>query len=213
METETEKRTFGYIRVSSKTQNEGRQIDALAKEGVLPRDIFIDKQSGKDFSRPGYQRMIQSLQSGDEVVILSLDRLGRNYSEMAKEWNHITNELNCDIRVINYPLLNTSQEENSLDKRFIANLTFQILSYVAEREREEIRSRQKEGIESAKMKGVKFGRKKIPKPDEFDDTYMRVLSREITNREAMEILGLKTNTYYSFVKELTKTEATPSKQS
>lgn len=206
MEKGNEKRTFGYIRISSKSQNESRQTTALTKEGVLPRDIFIDKQSGKDFSRPGYQRMIQSLQSGDEVVILDLDRLGRNYSEMAKEWNYITNELNCDIRVINYPLLSTSQEEKSLDRRFIVNLTFQILSYVAEKEREQLRNRQREGIESAKMKGVKFGRKRIPKPDEFDDTYKRVLSREITNREAMEYLGLKTNTYYSFVKEFTKAE-------
>ena len=212
MEKNTEKRTFGYIRVSSQTQSEARQKDALTKEGVLPRDIFIDKQSGKDFSRPGYQRMIQSLQSGDEVVILDLDRLARNYSEMAKEWNHITNELNCDIRVINYPLLSTTQEEKSLDRRFIANLTFQILSYVAEKEKDAIRNRQKEGIESAKMRGVKFGRNKISRPDGFYETYQRVLSREITNRQAMEELGLKPNTYYSFVKELKKTEATPSKQ-
>lgn len=206
MSKDTEKRTFGYIRVSSKTQNEARQQDALIKEGVLPRDIFLDKQSGKDFSRPAYQRMIQSLQTGDEVVILDLDRLGRNYSEMAKEWNHITNELNCDIRVINYPLLSTSQEEKSLDKRFIANLTFQILSYVAEKEREEIKNRQKEGIESAKIKGVKFGRSKIPKPEKFEETYQKVLRKEITNRQAMEVLGLKPNTYYSFVKGLTKSE-------
>ena len=206
MEKDNEKRTFGYIRVSSRDQNPMRQKDALIKEGILPRDIFLDKQSGKDFSRPSYQRMIQSLQSGDEVVILDLDRLGRNYEEMAKEWNYITNELNCDIRVINYPLLSTSQEEKSLDRRFIANLTFQILSYIAEKEKEQSKSRQKEGIESAKMRGVKFGRSRIPKPEKFDETYQRVLRREITNRQAMEELGLKTNTYYSFVKEFTKAE-------
>ena len=201
MKEQTEKRKFGYIRVSSRTQNEARQRDALLKEGILIRDIFIDKQSGKDFSRPAYQQMIQSLQQGDEVVILDLDRLGRNYSEMAKEWNYITEEKECDIRVINYPLLSTAQEEKTLDKRFIAKLTFEILSYVAEKEREEIKRRQREGIESAKAKGVKFGRIKIPKPEGFDETYQRVLKREITNRQAMSELGLKVNTYYAFVNE------------
>lgn len=207
MDNKTEKRVFGYIRVSSKTQNEARQREALLKEGVLERDIYIDKQSGKDFSRPAYQGMIQSLQPGDELVILDLDRLGRNYQDMAKEWHRITDEKGCDIRVINYPLLNTAQEEKSLDRRFIANLTFEILSYVAQKEREEIKSRQREGIESAKIKGVKFGRSKIPKPEGFDETYQRVLRREITNRQAMEELGLKTNTYYAFVRELAKEKA------
>ena len=203
MKEYTEKRKFGYIRISTKTQNLARQKDALLKEGVYERDIFIDKQSGKDFSRPAYQNMIQSLQPGDEIIILDLDRLGRNYSEMAKEWNYITEEKECDIRVINYPLLSTAQEEKSLDKRFIAKLTFEILSYVAEKEREEIKRRQREGIESAKAKGVKFGRSRIPKPARFDETYERVVRREITNRQAMEELGLKANTYYAFVKERT----------
>lgn len=203
MKEQTEKRNFGYIRVSAKTQNENRQLDALLKEGVLERDIFIDKQSGKDFSRPAYQQMIQSLQPGDEVVILSLDRLGRHYGEMANEWRRITETKNCDIKVINYPLLSTAQEEKTLDRRFIAKLTFEILSYVAEKEREEIRSRQREGIESAKAKGVKFGRTKIPKPEGFEETYQRVLRREITNKKAMSELNLKANTYYAFVKELT----------
>lgn len=203
MKEHTEKRKFGYIRVSSKTQNEARQRDALIKERVLERDIFIDKQSGKDFSRPAYQKMIQSLQQGDEIIILDLDRLGRNYSEMAREWFHITNEIGCDIRVLNCPLLNTAQEEKNLNNRLIANLTFQILSYVAEHEREDIKRRQKEGIESAKAKGVKFGRTKIPKPANFDEIHNRVLLGEITNKQAMSELGLKVNTYYAFVKELT----------
>ncbi len=204
MKEHTEKRKFGYIRVSAKTQNENRQRDALLKEGVLERDIFVDKQSGKDFFRPAYQQMIQSLKQGDEIVILDLDRLGRSYSEMAKEWNYITEEKGCDIRVINYPLLSTAQEEKTLDRRFIAKLTFEILSYVAEKERAEIRSRQKEGIDSAKAKGVKFGRSRIPKPERFDEVYSEVLKKKITNRQAMSELNLKTNTYYSFVKEYTK---------
>ncbi len=201
MDNMTEKRVFGYIRVSSRTQNEARQKDAILKSGVLERDIFIDRQSGKDFSRPAYQQMIQSLRPKDEIVILDLDRLGRNYTEMAKEWFHITNELGCDIRVLNYPLLNTAQQESSFDSRFIANLIFQLLSYIAEKERIEIRDRQREGIESAKARGVKFGRSRIPKPDEFDKVFQRVLRREITSRQAMAELGLKTNTYYSFVRE------------
>ncbi|MBD5547739.1 MAG: recombinase family protein [Lachnospiraceae bacterium] len=203
MKKQTEKRRFGYIRVSSKTQNEGRQRDALLNEGILERDIFIDKQSGKDFSRPAYQQMIQSLQPGDEIVILDLDRLGRSYSEMAKEWNYITEERECNIRVINYPLLNTAQEEKTLDRRFIAKLTFEILSYVGEKEKSEIQRRQREGIESAKAKGVRFGRTKIPRPEGFEGIYQRVLRREITNRQAMRELNLKPNTYYAFVKELT----------
>lgn len=203
MERKTEKRIFGYIRVSSKTQNDARQRDALLKAGVLERDIYFDQQSGKDFARPNYQKMIQALQPGDEVIILSLDRLGRNYQQIAREWNFITSEKGCDIRVLNCPLLNTAQDEKSLNGRFIANLTFQILSYVAEKEREEIRSRQREGIESARIKGVKFGRNRIPKPERFNETYQRVLRREITNRQAMEELGLKANTYYAFVKEYT----------
>lgn len=200
---QTENRRFGYIRVSAKTQNENRQRDALLKEGVLERDIFIDKQSGKDFFRPAYQKMIQPLQPGDEIIILDLDRLGRSYTEMAKEWNYITEDKECDIRVINYPLLNTAQEEKTLDKRFIAKLTFSILSYVAEKEREEIKRRQREGIESAKAKGVKFGRSKIPQPENLEEIYSKVLRREITNRQAMSELGLKPNTYYAFVKKLT----------
>lgn len=201
MNKRREKRILGYIRVSSRTQNEARQRDALKKEGVLEKDIYLDKQSGKDFYRPAYMEMIQSLNPGDEVIVLDLDRLGRNYQEMAKEWHHITNDKGCDIRVLNCPLLNTAQEEESLDRRLIANLTFEILSYVAEKEREEIKSRQREGIESARIKGVKFGRSKIPKPEKFDETYKRVIKKEITNRQAMEELGLKSNTYYAFVKK------------
>ena len=201
MKEQTEKRVFGYIRVSSKAQNEARQRDALLNAGVLERDIYMDKQSGKDFARPRYEQMIQSLQKGDMVVILDLDRLGRNYKNTAKEWYFITREKECDIRVLNCPLLNTTQEQEVLKGRFIANLTFEILSYLAELEREKTNTRQREGIQSAKSRGVKFGRSKIPKPEGFDETYQRVLKREITNRQAMKELGLKPNTYYAFVKE------------
>jgi len=196
----SEKRKYGYIRVSSNYQNQARQRDAILLQGVSERDIFIDRQSGKNFNRPEYQKMISLLRPRDEVVILDLDRLGRSYAEMADEWNYITKDKDCDITVINYPLLNTTLEEKSLDRRFIADIIFQLLSYVAEKEREEIRERQKEGIEAARKRGTKFGRSRIPKPKRFDEVYGEVLKKKITNRQAMSELGLKANTYYAFVR-------------
>lgn len=199
----SEKRRYGYIRVSSKLQNESRQRDAILREGVLERDIFIDKKSGKDFSdRPAFERMMESLCPGDEVVILELDRLGRNYDEMAVVWREITRDKQCDIKVINYPILSTSQgEKESLDNRFLADMVFGILSYVAEKEREEIKERQREGIISAQAQGKRFGRPPIEKPKNFSEVYQRVKSWEITNVEAQRILSLKPSTYYRFVKE------------
>lgn len=198
----SEKRRLGYIRVSSKAQNEDRQRDAILKEGVLERDIFIDKKSGKDFSdRPAFNRMKESLQPGDEVVILDLDRLGRNYDEMAIVWKEITREKECDIRVINYPMLSTVQEADTLDRRFLADMIFSLLSYVAQKEREEIKARQREGIISAQAQGKRFGRPPVEKPKNFSEVYQRVKNWEITNVEAQRILSLKPSTYYRFVKE------------
>ena len=197
-----ERRKYGYARVSSTTQNERRQVDALLSYGVLQRDIFTDKASGRDFSRPEYLKMKSLLCEGDEVVILDLDRLGRTYDQMANEWSEITKTLKCDITILNCPILSTKgQGENSLDARLIADVTFSLLSYVATRERENIRERQREGVESAKKKGVKFGRPRIGKPQGFDAAYEQVLLRKITSRQAMTTLGLKPNTFYRFVEE------------
>lgn len=201
---ENNKRTFGYARVSSRSQNIDRQKDALLQYGILDRDIYIDKASGKSFDRPEYLAMKNQLHSGDVVVILDLDRLGRNYDEMAEEWKDITKNKECDIVVINYPLLSTLDKDGDLDKRFIADMIFGLLSYVAERERKDIRERQREGIESAKRNGVVFGRPQIQMPDDFNCTYEKVLKRQITNREAMETLGLKNNTYYKFAQQYRK---------
>ncbi|MBO5621080.1 MAG: recombinase family protein [Butyrivibrio sp.] len=197
-----EKRRYGYIRVSSNYQNEARQRDAILKEGVLERDLFIDKKSGRDFKdRPELERLKASLVPGDEVVILDLDRLGRNYGEMASVWDDITHNKGCDIIVINYPLLSTVQEEKNLDRRFLADMIFSLLSYVAEKEREEIKARQREGIASAKAEGKRFGRPPIEKPNNFSEIYSRVWNHEITNRQAMEIMNLKESTYYKFASE------------
>lgn len=169
---------------------------------MLERDIFIDKKSGKDFSdRPEFERMKASLQPGDEVVILDLDRLGRNYDEMAVVWRDITRNHGCDIRVINYPMLSTVQEKDTLDKRFLSDMIFNLLSYVAEKEREEIKARQREGIISAQAQGKKFGRPPVEKPNNFSEVYQRVKNWEISNVEAQRILSLKPSTYYRFVKE------------
>ena len=198
----SENRVYGYCRVSSKSQNESRQVDAMLSYGVVKRDIFVDIASGKNFDRPQYEIMKGLLRPGDELVILDLDRLGRNYDDMAREWHDITINKGCSISVINFPLLSTSKQiDNSLDSRLIADIIFRLLSYCAERERLSTRERQREGITAAQRRGTKFGRPKIVKPDNFSEIYQRVKDREITNVKAMEILGLKSNTYYSFVRE------------
>ena len=189
----TAKRVFGYCRVSSQGQNLDRQIDALKAAGVNERDIFTDKASGKDFRRQAYETMKSLLREGDELVILDLDRLGRNYSQIAEEWQKITKTKGCDIVILNCPILSTKRSDNSLDTRLIADIMFNLLAYIGEKERTAIRQRQREGIEAAKSRGTQFGRPRIEKPDQFDTTYQRVLSREITAKKAMELLGLPLN--------------------
>lgn len=201
---ETENRVYGYIRVSTKGQHEDRQKEALLKEGVLERDIFTDKCSGKDFERPEYLKMKSLLQPQDRIVILDIDRLGRNYEQMANEWREITQTKKCDITVINLPLLSTVREDKSLDRRFMADMIFSILSYVAERERQYNKSRQVAGIEAAHNKGVKFGRPKVEKPENFEEVYKKVLMCEISSIQAREELGLKTSKYYEFVRAYRK---------
>lgn len=197
----TNTRTFGYARVSSKDQNEARQIAALTEAGVSERDIFIDKQSGKDFNRPKYQALMNCIREGDTVVVLSIDRLGRDYEAIMKEWRYITQELNANIRVLDMPLLDTTKGGNSLDGRFIADLVLQILSYVAEKERENIKKRQAQGIAQAKASGKQMGRPRVELPPAFPSVYKRWKAGEITAKAAMAELSLKPNTFYNFVKE------------
>ena len=193
-----ENRQFGYIRVSSKDQNEERQIILMKEFGISGRDIYIDKQSGKDFNRTQYQIMLNNIRENDLVVFSSLDRMGRNYSEIQEQWRYITHELKADIKILDMDLLDTrSDGDNSLDRKFICDLTLQILAYVAEKERINIRARQKQGIAAAKANNVKLGRPKIEKPDNWDEVIIRWKKGEITAKAAIAELGLKKSTFYA----------------
>lgn len=193
-------RIYGYVRTSSKTQNEIRQIKALIEHGVDERFIFVDKQSGKDFNREQYQVLKNALRENDLLIIQSIDRLGRNYNMIIDEWRDITQNIKADIFVIDMPLLDTRNNKDLLGT-FISDLVLQILSYVANQERDYINKRQKEGIEIALKKGVKFGRPKIEKPQQFDTVVFKWKNKEIKTKEAMELLGLKPNTFYNMVKD------------
>jgi DNA invertase Pin-like site-specific DNA recombinase len=196
-----ERRIYGYARVSSKEQSEERQIKALEEFGINDRDIFVDKQSGKDFdNREQYQILKRILRENDLLVIKSIDRLGRNYNMIIEEWKYITNIINVDIKVIDMPMLDTTNHKDLLGT-FISDLILQILSYVAEQERTFIKQRQKEGIIIAKSKGIKLGRPKILKPLNFDYIVYKWRNSEISTKEALEILNLKPNTFYNLLKE------------
>ncbi len=199
---------FGYVRVSSTDQNEERQLEQLRNAGVDERNIYIDKKSGKDFERENYKSMLERLREGDLVVVASLDRLGRNYAEIQEQWSYITQTIKADIKILDMPLLDTSTATENLDRRFIADLVLQILCYTAEKERENIRKRQRQGIDvmlivdgkrvSAKT-GRPTGRPRAVKPDNWNEIYSMWSNKEITAVKAMELLNLKPNTFYKFV--------------
>lgn len=191
---------FGYARVSSKEQNEERQIVAFKNYGIDERDIYIDKQSGKDFDREQYNILKHILRENDILVIKSIDRLGRNYNMIIDEWKDITKNIKADIVVIDMPLLDTTKNKDLLGT-FISDLILQILSYVAEQERTFIKQRQKEGISTAMNKGIKFGRPTIEKPQNYDIVVSKWKNKEIRTKEAIEQLGLKTSTFYNMVKK------------
>ncbi|PGL70175.1 recombinase family protein [Bacillus sp. AFS055030] len=193
-------RKFGYIRVSSKDQNEQRQLDSMKQHGIDERDLFIDQQSGKNFYREQYQLLKRILRKGDILYIHSLDRFGRNKEGILEEWNDITKNIQADIVVLDMPLLDTTQYKDSLGT-FIADLVLQILSWMAEEERERIRKRQREGIDAALRNGVKFGRPTIQLGEEFETVYKRWKSKEITGVAAMKGLGMKKTTFYKFIKQ------------
>lgn len=190
------KNIYGYVRVSSKDQCEDRQLLALKEFGIVERNIYTDKISGKNFNRPQYHRLMKKLKQGDVVVILSIDRLGRNYDEIQNQWRIITKEKQADIVVLDMPLLDTRKSQNNdLTGTFIADLVLQILAYVAQIERENIKQRQKEGIYAAKCRGVQFGRPRKNIPDNFDDVKGKWEKSEINSRQAAQILGISQNTF------------------
>ena len=187
---------YGYIRVSSKEQNEDRQVIAMEEQGILKKNIFMDKQSGKDFERPQYKRLLRKMKKGDVLYIKSINRLGRNYTEILEQWAVITKEKQIDIVVIDMPLLDTRDRGRDLTGMFVADLVLQILSYVAETEREFIRKRQAEGIAVAKAKGVKFGPKKKVMPKKFEEVKEMWERGEISTREAGEMLDISYTTFW-----------------
>lgn len=194
--------TFGYARVSSTDQNLDRQIEALRPYITDKRYLYCDKASGKDFDRRAWRALVgtettlPALQSGDLVVVVSLDRIGRNYTEIQQEWKHITQTLGANIKVLDMPLLDTSADNNNLDRRFMADLVLQILSYVAERERINIKARQAQGIKIALEKGVHFGRVATQKPENWDAVISEVEAGRLTATAAMKQLNLKRTTFY-----------------
>lgn len=190
---------YGYARVSSKDQNEARQIIALSQFPVKKENIYIDKFSGKDFDRPKYSELIKILKEQDILVIKEIDRLGRNYEEILEQWRVITKEIKADIVVLDMPLLDTRTRKENLTGTFIADLVLQILSYVAETERQSIKQRQREGIEDAKKRGVKFGRPCIPIPEEFYDLKEKWLNKKITSREAATTINVSQDTFLRWV--------------
>ena len=193
--------TYGYARISSTDQNEDRQMIALKAAGVMEKNIFLDKQSGKDFDRPQYQKMLKKLKENDLVYIISIDRLGRNYPEIQEQWRIITKERKADICVLDMPLLDTRTGKDLMGT-FIADLVLQILSFVAETERKNIRKRQAEGIAAAKARGVQFGRPKAELPENFIVIVIQWKKKEITLESILQKLHISRATFYRKVKEL-----------
>lgn len=186
---------YGYVRVSTKEQNEDRQCIALAAFPVLPKQIYMDKLSGKDFNRPQYQKLLKKMKQGDLLVIKSIDRLGRNYDEILLQWRVITKEKGVDIVVLDMPLLDTRKSGNDLTGTFVADLVLQILSYVAQTERENIHKRQKEGIAAAKLRGVQFGRPRKAVPLLFWELKTDWENNLISSREAARRLSVAQDTF------------------
>ena len=193
-------KTYGYIRVSTKEQNEERQLIAMREFGVAEENVIVDKQSGKNFDRPGYKRMIRKLQAGDTLVIKSIDRLGRNYDEILEQWRYITKEKQVAIVVLDMPLLDTRQGRD-LTGVLIADIVLQLLSYVAQTEREFNRQRQAEGIAAAKARGVHFGRNFKARGENYISVKTAWERGEISGREAARQLGVSHGTFQRWCKE------------
>ncbi len=191
---------YGYVRVSSTDQNEERQMIALAEAGVPEKNIFMDKQSGKSFDRSQYKKMVKKLNSGDLLYVLSIDRLGRNYEEIQNQWRIITKEIKADICVLDMPLLDTRQGKDLMGT-FIADLVLQILCFVAQSERDNIKKRQEQGIAAAKAKGVRFGRPEIPLPDNFDKLVKDWEKKRTSFKETLRLCNMSEATFYRKLRE------------
>ena len=195
-----EKKIYGYVRCSSTDQNEDRQIIALREVSVTEKNIFMDKQSGRDFDRPNYKKLVQELKAGDLLYVLSIDRLGRNYEEIQNQWRILTKEIGIDICVLDMPLLDT-QNGKDLMGAFIADLVLQILSFVAQSERENIKKRQMEGIAAAKARGVKFGRPEKTAPDDFGKIVKAWEQKKLSFSDVLEKCNMSEATFYRRLRE------------
>lgn len=194
------RKVYGYMRVSSKDQHEHRQLNELLEFGIPKGHIHMDKLSGKNFDRPAYQHLVyHMLNPGDLLVVKSIDRLGRNYKEIIREWQVITTKLHADIKILDMPLLDTSNHKDLIGT-LISDIVLQLLSFIAENERETIRQRQREGIDAAKLRGVKFGRPHAEYPRDFDSIYHQWRKKEITPQEAYQKADLPSYLFYKRVK-------------
>ena len=193
---------YGYVRVSTKEQNEARQMIAMHEFGVDEQNVFVEKQSGKDFNRPQYKKLLRKLKASDTLVIKSIDRLGRNYDEIIEQWRIITKEKQAAIVVLDMPLLDTRSRPDNLVGCFISDLVLQILSFVAENERINIKTRQAEGIRIAKEKGKHLGRPRYIPPENFSLVAARYLRHECTLQQALDQLQIKKSTFYKYIRNL-----------
>ena len=187
--------TYGYIRVSSRDQNEDRQLIAMHNYGIDDKHIILDKQSGKDFNRPGYQKLLRRLHPGDCLVFQSIDRMGRNYDDILEQWRLITRERQADIVILDMPLLDTRVRDRDFTGTFLADLVLSILSFVAQTEREFISRRQAEGIAAAKARGVRFGRPPKARPDNYAEVKLAWQQKRLSARRAATALGITHNTF------------------
>ncbi len=192
---------YAYVRVSTLQQNEDRQVIAMSEVQVPEKNIYVEKQSGKDFNRPMYRKLLKRLKANDVLYVKSIDRLGRNYDEVLEQWRILTKQKGVDIVVLDMPLLDTRRGKDLLGT-LIADLVLSLLSYVSENERCAIRQRQKEGIEAARRKGVRFGRPQKTLPENFEQIYMLWMNREINGNEAARLCDFSRTTFYRKVKEI-----------
>ena len=203
MNKKTDKKKYGYVRVSTREQNEDRQMIAMVEMDVPEQNIFIDKQSGKDFNRPQYKRLLKKLKENDVLYIKSIDRLGRNYDEILEQWRIITKVKKVDIVVIDMPILDTRRDKNLIGT-LVSDIFLQVLSFVAENERTTIRQRQAEGIAAAKARGVRFGRVPKPLPENFHEVYQCWKHKELTIEQAAVECGMAKSTFYDRARQYGK---------
>lgn len=196
---------YGYIRVSSRDQNEDRQVIALREIGIAEKKIYMDKQSGKDFDRPQYKKLLRRIKKNDLLYIKSIDRLGRNYADILEQWRMLTKDKGIDIVVLDMPLLDTRHGKNLMGT-FLSDIVLQVLSFVAENERTNIHQRQAEGIAAAKARGVKFGRPPLPLPANFHETHKAWRNKKLTLKQAAAACNMPTGTFYDKARKFENSE-------